>query len=381
MSKKDFEMVGSNIRLFRAFGIPVEINISWFIVFLLVLWSLTTGYFPLKYPALSPLSHLVMGLVGSLMLFVSVLLHELAHSYVAINNGVPIRRITLFLFGGVSQLSKEASDPRTELKIAIAGPLTSYVLMITFLVATLFVAKKSAQGVAGVLRYLAYINGALGTFNLIPGFPLDGGRVLRAALWGSTGDLRKSTYIASRVGTIIGFAFIVGGFLWVIFGQFVWGLWLVFIGFFLRQAAEAGYAHVLMESVLRGITVGDIMKSDVVTVPEDISIQSLIDDYFFRYHYDCFPVTFQGKLRGLIGLDDLRNLPRNRWGDTTVSQVMRTDIDNLTARASDEASEVLKRMIQGKCGKIPIVEGENVVGIITRKDIIEALRIFSDLGR
>lgn len=374
-------MVGSNIRLFRAFGIPVEINISWFIVFLLVLWSLTTGYFPLKYPALSPLSYLVMGLVGSLMLFVSVLLHELAHSYVAINNGVPIRRITLFLFGGVSQLSKEASDPKTELKIAIAGPLTSYVLMLIFLIATLIVAKGSAQGVAGVLRYLAYINGALGTFNLIPGFPLDGGRVLRAALWGSTGDLRKSTYIASRVGTIIGFAFIVGGFLSVIFGQFVWGLWLVFIGFFLRQAAEAGYAHVLMESVLRGITVSDIMKSDVVTVPEDISIQSLIDDYFFKYHYDCFPVTFQGKLRGLVGLDDLRNLPRNRWADTTVSQVMRTDIDNLTARASDEASEVLKRMIQGKCGKIPIVEGDNVIGIITRKDIIEALRIFSDLGR
>lgn len=381
MLKKVFDMVGSNITIFKAFGIPVEINISWFIVFLLVLWSLTTGYFPLNYPSLSPLSHLVMGLVGSLMLFVSVLLHELAHSYVAIKNGVPIRRITLFLFGGVSQLSKEAPDPRTELKIAIAGPLTSYVLMGIFLLVTPIVANANAQGAAGVLKYLAYINGALGTFNLIPGFPLDGGRVLRAALWGSTGNLRKSTYIASRVGTLIGFAFIAGGFLSVIFGQFVWGLWLVFIGFFLRQAAEAGYAHVLMESVLRGVTVGEIMKPNVVTVPEEISIQSLIDDYFFRYHYDCFPVTFQGRLRGMIGLDDLKNLPRNRWADTTVSQVMRRDVDSLTARASDDAAEVLKRMIQGKCGKIPIVEGENVVGIITHKDIIEALRIFSDLGR
>ncbi len=374
-------MIGSNIRLFKAFGIPVEINISWFIVFLLVLWSLTTGYFPLKYPTLSPLSYFLMGFVGSLMLFISVLLHEIAHSYVAKNNGVPIRRITLFLFGGISQLSKEAPDPKTELKIAIAGPLTSYVLMGLFILVYFIIAKSNLESVSGVIRYLAYINGALATFNLIPGFPLDGGRVLRAALWGATGDLRRSTYIASRVGTIIGFAFIAGGFLSAIFGQFILGLWLVFIGFFLRQAAEAGYAHVLMESVLKGITVGDIMKSDVVTVPEEISIQSLIDDYFFRYHYDCFPVTFQGRLKGLVGLDDLRNLPRQKWADTTVSQVMRKDLENLVAHASDDASEVLKRMIQGKCGKIPIVDGENVVGIITRKDIIEALRIFSDLGR
>jgi len=379
--KKVFAMIGSNIRLFKAFGIPVEINISWFIVFLLVLWSLTTGYFPFKYPALSPLSYFLMGFVGSLMLFISVLLHEIAHSYVAKNNGVPIRRITLFLFGGISQLSKEAPDPKTELKIAIAGPLTSYVLMGLFLLVYLVIARSNPESVSGVIKYLAYINGALATFNLIPGFPLDGGRVLRAALWGATGDLRRATYIASRVGTIIGFAFIVGGFLSAIFGQFILGLWLVFIGFFLRQAAEAGYAHVLMESVLKGVTVGDIMKPDVVTVPEDISIQSLIDDYFFRYHYDCFPVTFQGRLKGLVGLDDLRNLPRQRWAETTVSQVMRKDLENLVAHASDDASEVLKRMIQGKCGKIPIVDGENVVGIITRKDIIEALRIFSDLGR
>lgn len=374
-------MIGSNIKVFKAFGIPVEINVSWFIVFLLVLWSLTTGYFPLKYPALSPLSYLAMGVVGSLMLFVSVLLHEIAHSYVAKNSGVPIRRITLFLFGGISQLSKEAPDPKTELKIAIAGPLTSYVLMGIFLSINSIIIKTDLESVAGVIRYLAYINAALATFNLIPGFPLDGGRVLRAALWGATGDLRRSTYIASRVGTIIGFAFIGGGFLSAIFGQFIWGIWLAFIGFFLRQAAEASYAHVLVESILKGVTVGEIMKSDVVTVPEEISIQSLIDDYFFRYHYDCFPATSQGRLKGLIQLDDLRNIPRHRWLDTKVSQVMRKDLENLIAHTSDDASEVLKRMVQGHCGKIPIVDGENVVGIVTRKDIIEALRIISDLGK
>jgi Zn-dependent protease/CBS domain-containing protein len=374
-------MLRANIRLFTLFGIPIEINISWFIIFALVSWSLVSVYFPSNYPDLSVTYHWIMGLVAALFLFASVLLHELGHSYVAKTHGVPIKRITLFLFGGVSQLTKESSDPGTEIKIAIAGPGVSYVLMMVFF-AIYFLTTRGAspQGVAPVLKYLAYVNGLLGTFNLIPGFPLDGGRLLRALIWKITGDLRRSTYIASRVGGFVGFAFIAIGFLSVFTGRFIFGLWMVLIGFFLRQAAEASYVQVVISSALKGVMVRDIMKPEVVTVPEDITIQQLVDNYFFRYHFDCFPVSTESKLEGIITLNDLKALPRDRWHETLVRDVMQTDRSAVSVKPDDEVSQVLRRMVRDQCGKLPVIDGDRVVGIITRKDIMEALRVFSDLS-
>jgi Zn-dependent protease/predicted transcriptional regulator len=375
------EMLRTNIRLFRAFGIPIEINISWFIVFALVSWSLVSVYFPSNYPDLSVTAHWVMGLVAALLLFSSVVLHEIGHSYVAKTHGVPIKRITLFLFGGVSQLSKEASDPITEIKIAIAGPGVSYALMLVFFL-TYFAASRgnTPQGIAPVLKYLAYVNGLLGTFNLIPGFPLDGGRLLRAIIWKFSGDLRRSTYIASKVGGFVGLAFIALGFLSVFIGRFIFGLWMVLIGFFLRQAAEASYVHVVINSALAGVKVGDVMKPEVITVTEHLTIHDLVDSYFFRYHYDCFPVVSEGALRGLVTLDDLRNLPREKWRETYVRDVMQTDPTSLSVTTDDEVAQVLKRMVRDRCGKLPVVQGDKVIGIITRRDIMEALRVFSDLS-
>lgn len=374
-------MVHGNIRIFKAFGIPVELNISWFIIFALVSWSLVSGYFPTAYPNLSVGTYWGMGLIAALLLFVSVLLHELGHSYVAKTHGVPIRRITLFLFGGVSQLSKESADPRTEYMIAIAGPGVSFALMGIFLVLYRIISDAYTAGpVAPVLKYLAYVNGILGAFNLIPGFPLDGGRLLRAFIWTVTGDLQRSTFIASRVGSAIGLGFVALGFISVFTGRFIFGLWMVLIGFFLRQAAQASYLQVVVTNALKGVKVGDIMKSDVVTVPEDISVQDLIDNYFFRYHYDCFPVTAGGHLRGLVTLENIRHVPRNRWTQVLVSEVMLKDMDRLKVKPQDDAAEVLRRVVKERCGKMPVVDGETVVGIITRKDIMEALRIFSDLG-
>jgi Zn-dependent protease/CBS domain-containing protein len=374
-------MLRTNIRLFKAFGIPVEINISWFIVFALVSWSLVSVYFPSNYPGMSITAHWVMGLVAALLLFASVVLHELGHSYVALAHGVPIKRITLFLFGGVSQMSKEASDPVTEIKIAIAGPGVSYVLMVVFFL-TYFIASRgnTPQAVAPVLKYLAYVNGLLGTFNLIPGFPLDGGRLLRATIWKLSGDLRRSTYIASRVGGFVGIAFIAIGFLSVFTGRFIFGLWMVLIGFFLRQAAEASYVHVVINSALAGVKVGDVMKREVVTVAGDLTIHDLVDGYFFKYHYDCFPVTSGDTLLGLVTLDDLKHLPREKWHETYVRDIMQQDLSSLSVTTDDEVAAVLKRMVRDGCGKLPVVEGDKVIGIITRRDIMEALRVFSDLS-
>lgn len=374
-------MLRANIRLFKAFGIPIEINISWFIIFALVSWSLVSVYFPVNYPDLSVTAHWIMGLVAAILLFASVLLHELGHSYVAITHGVPIKRITLFLFGGVSQLTKESSDPGTEIKIAIAGPGVSYVLMIIFFAVYFLTARGgSPQGVAPVLKYLAYVNGLLGTFNLIPGFPLDGGRLLRALIWKITGDLRRSTYVASRVGRFVGFAFIGIGFLSVFMGRFIFGLWMVLIGFFLRQAAEASYVQVVISSALKGVMVRDIMKPEVITVTEDITVQELVDSYFFKYHFDCFPVSTESRLQGLVTLNDLKTLPRERWRETLVRDVMQTDRSAVSVRPDDEVSQVLRRMVRDQCGKLPVIDGDRLVGIITRRDIMEALRVFSDLS-
>jgi Zn-dependent protease/CBS domain-containing protein len=374
-------MLRTNIRLFKVFGIPIEINVSWFIIFALVSWSLVSLYFPAKYPDLSVASHWGMGLVAALMLFASVILHELGHSYVAKAHGVPIKRITLFLFGGVSQLTKESSNPMTEIKIAIAGPGVSYALMVVFF-ALYFVASRgnTPGSVAPVLKYLAYVNGMLGTFNLIPGFPLDGGRLLRAAIWRATGDLRRSTYIATRVGGIIGIVFIAIGFLSVFRGLFIFGLWMVLIGFFLRQAAEASYVQVVVNSALKGVKVGDIMKTEVVTVSPDLSVQDLVDSYFFRYHYDSFPVSQEGAVLGLVSLNDLKNLPRERWHDTRVREVMQTDLAALSVAPDEDVSLILRRAVRDQAGTLPVVEAGRIVGIITRRDIMEALRVFSDLG-
>jgi Zn-dependent protease/predicted transcriptional regulator len=375
-------MLRTNFRLFKVLGIPVEINISWFIIFALVSWSLVSLYFPSNYPDLSIASHWIMGLVASLLLFVSVVLHELGHSYVAKTHGVPIKRITLFMFGGVSQLSKESADPATEIKIAIAGPAVSYILMV-ILFGLYFAAVRGGihQGVAPVLKYLAYVNGILGTFNLIPGFPLDGGRLLRAVIWKTTGDLRKSTYAASRVGSFVGIAFIVIGIIGVFRGLFVFGLWMVLIGFFLRQAAEASYVQVVISGALKGVKVGEVMKADVVAVGRDLSVQDLVDGYFFRYHYDCFPVTEDGRLVGLVTLNDLKQLPRDQWAGKQVGDVMQTDLATLSVTRDEEVSDVLRRVVRDRCGKLPVVEGDRLVGIITRRDIMEALRVYSDLSQ
>lgn len=373
-------MFRTNIRLFKAFGIPIELNITWFIVFALVAWSLVSLYFPQNYRNHSVAAYWIMGIVAALLLFTSVVLHELGHSYVAKTHGVPIRKITLFLFGGVSQMTKESEDPVTEIKMAAAGPGVSFVLMAIFGGLYVLASRGHAFTAAQpVLKYLAYINGLLGAFNLIPGFPLDGGRLLRAGIWKATGDLRRSTYAATRVGGVVGLAFIVLGFLSVFRGQFIAGLWMVMIGFFLRQAAEASYFQVVTEGALKGMKVRDVMKTDVVTVPGSLTIADLVDDFFFKYHYDCFPVADAGRLEGLVTLNEVKHVPRDRWGTVSVGEVMQRDLESFTTAPDEDVSVVLGRVVRDRCGRLPVVESGRVVGIITRRDIMEALNVVSDL--
>ncbi len=375
-------MLKTSFTLFRVFGIPVEVNVSWFIIFLLVAWSLVSLYFPTNYPDMPVASYWIMGIVAALMLFASVILHELSHSYVAKTHGVPIRRITLFLFGGVSQMEREAQEPVTEIKIAIAGPAMSFVLMFVFFL--IYYGVRSAGetgGVAPVFRYLAIVNGMLGIFNLIPGFPLDGGRLLRAAIWKVTGNLTRATYVASRVGGIIGIVFVLFGFLAVFRGFFIFGLWMVMIGFFLRQASSASYFHVVMEDALRGFKVRDAMRKDFVSVPTGISVQDLVDDYVFKYHLDCYPVAEGRELRGLVAVEDIKSMPRRVWAQTRIADVMRKDVENLSVSLDDDLTGVLMKTAGQRCGHLPVVEANEIVGVVSRKDIVEAMNAMSGVRK
>ena len=254
-------------KLFKVIGIQISLDYTWFIIFALVAWTLSQGYFPSVVPGLAMWIYIAMGVVSSLLLFASILLHELSHSYVANRLGMDIRGITLFIFGGIAELSREPDDPRMELKIAIAGPIASGVLAILFwLIKEGLTAMALFPLVASVCSYLVIINIVVVIFNMIPGFPLDGGRVLRAIWWMKSGDLQRATMVAGRVGKGFALFLIFFGILQTFTGNIIGGLWMVFIGIFLQQAAESGYREVLIRNSLSGIRVGDVMTREVVTV-------------------------------------------------------------------------------------------------------------------
>lgn len=371
----------NQIRLFKVLGIPIKLDYSWFIIFLLITWTLAGGYFPQHYPDLTTTAYWIMGIVASLFLFFSVLFHELCHSYVAKRSGIPIRGITLFIFGGVAEITKEPPDPKTEFKVAVAGPLSSFFLSAIFFATSALAGRYALNpSIGAVLTYLGLINVILGGFNLIPGFPLDGGRVLRALLWHRSGDLRRATYVSSRIGGGFGLFLIIIGVFNVFSGDFISGIWFVFIGFFLRQAAEGGYRQVLLKQSLTGIFIKDLMISEVVSIQEDTPVDVAVEEYFFKYRYDGFPVVSDKKIRGLISLENIKALPKEQWSITRVGDVMDRDLDKLCIRPGEEAVNALAKMIKEGAGRLLVVENGDLLGLITRRDILQLFKIKTDLG-
>jgi Zn-dependent protease len=270
-------MPGS-IRIGKIAGIDIQVNVSWLVILVLLTFSLAVSWFPATVPRQSTVIYWALGFIAALLLFVSVLLHELAHSLVARAHDLPVKSITLFIFGGVSDLEQEPQSPGVEFQIAIVGPLTSLVIgAVTFVTGALI--GSNAPLVAAVLGYLGVTNLLLGVFNLIPGFPLDGGRVLRAIIWAVTGSLRRATRAATLVGQVIAYLFILAGVFLFFSGDFINGLWFGFIGWFLLQAAQAANSQVMLESVFKGVTVGQLMSLAPLTAPDNISVQQLVDGY------------------------------------------------------------------------------------------------------
>ena len=365
------------IPLGRVLGIPLELDYSWFLVFALLTWVLAVGHYPAEFKGWPPSLYWIMGAATAVMLFVSVLLHELGHSVVARRYKIPVRRITLLIFGGVSQIEAEAATAGADFRIAVAGPLVSLALAAFFAVL-----KPVVGGVSPLLalvQYLAYINVALALFNLIPGFPLDGGRGLRAVVWGLTGDFHRATRIAASVGRGFAFVFILVG-VWQVFGgNFVGGLWIAFIGWFLESAAVAQTQQVVLQDLLGGHTVAEAMSHDLVTVPRDATLQQLVDQHILTSGRRSFLVQRDHAVLGLLTLHHVVQIPRAQWGATIAEQAMIPAARMRSARPDAELKTALAEMDRDGVGQLPVMVDHRVVGMLRREDIISFLRAAQQL--
>jgi Zn-dependent protease/CBS domain-containing protein len=371
-------MPGS-FRIGKIAGIDIDINVSWIIILVLLTVSLATGWFPQLYPGWSSGTYWVVGLISALLLFVSVLLHELAHSFVARRRGLPVKNITLFIFGGVSNIEREPTSPGVEFQMAVVGPLTSLLIGIVCFLLQLPL-RGSNSPLEGILFYLAVTNVLLGVFNLIPGFPLDGGRVLHSIIWKITGSMRQATRAATLAGQIIAYLFIFVG-IWLFFtGYILDGIWLGFIGWFLLSAAQSANSQAMLASVFRGVTVGEVMNPKPATVPANISLQQLIDAYFLPGALRYALVMQADHLAGLITLGDIRHVPREQWAHLPVSQAM-VPLERLHVVSPQQSlNDVLPLMAGRDVNQLPVVQNDTLVGILSRDAIVQYLEVRRGLG-
>jgi Zn-dependent protease/CBS domain-containing protein len=368
-------------RIGRVFGIEIEVDWTWFIILAIFVLALSGGLFQDKLPGLSLPARWLFALITALLFFSSVLLHELAHSVVARRSGLGITGITLFIFGGVSKMADEPRSPAMELKIAIAGPATSVALsVIFFLLWHVMGAVSGAEVVVIICYYLGLMNGMLAAFNLLPGFPLDGGRVLRAGLWRALANLGEATRIASYLGQGLGVMLIVLGIASLV-GLFRFGsIWLAFIGWFLIQAAQASYQQLVLRQALSTMPVSRIMTPEVVWVPADTTLDQVVHDYVMAYNHPAFPVLDGETVLGLLCLSDIRSVPRERWAYTTARQTVPPLSGEHTISPSANAWEALVRITSGQCGRLLIVTEGRLQGIVSRTDIMRAMRMRVELG-
>lgn len=367
-------MNGSSLRgawkIGTVMGIPIRIHFSWLIVFGLITWLLSSRYFPQVTPDLPFVSYWVNGVLAALLLFASVAFHELAHSWVAQRYRLKIESITLFIFGGVAQLKGEPPHPRAEFWIAIAGPLSSFLLSVVFF----FLTMNTTGGSKALFAYLARLNLILGIFNLIPGFPMDGGRVLRSAIWGKKKDYFYATQKASSVGKGIALFLIFFG-LFSIFTGGPSGIWWMFIGWFLYSAAQASYQQATLQEILSGIKVKDIMVREMQTLDPSISLDEAVDRYFLKYGYGGFPVMDRGKFLGILTLKEVKNVPREDWARVKVSEVYVPHESRWEVSPEADVMKALELMIREDKGRIIVTDRDQVVGLITRNGIARYVQI------
>ncbi|NLF32549.1 MAG: CBS domain-containing protein [Planctomycetes bacterium] len=373
-------MFGRAIKLFTVFGFTVKLDPSWLIIMGLIVWSLAGVVFPSAYQGLHWGAYLAMGLVAALGLFASIVIHELSHSLVARRYGLPMKGITLFLLGGVAEMRDEPPSAKAEFMMAIAGPAASVVLGVVLIGAGVLGALAGWAGpVVGVVQWVGFINIILAVFNMIPGFPLDGGRVLRATLWHFKGDLQRATRTASNVGSGFGAVLIGLGVLSLLWGNPIGGLWWILIGLFVRSAAKSGYQQVLIRQALQGEPVRRFMNTEPVTVAPSVSLEDLVENYVYRYHYKMFPIVDGEHLAGCVNTQQIRKVPRDQWAHRTVGELASGCTDANTIAPDADAVQAFQRMNQHQVSRLMVVQDGELQGILALKDLLKFLSMKLEL--
>lgn len=377
-------MFRGGIPIGKAFGISLRLHYSWFLIFALVTWSLAAVYFPSTHPSWNLSMKIGAGIITSVLFFASVLLHELMHSLVALREGIQIRSITLFVLGGVSEMTGEPKTPQDEFRMAGAGPLSSLVLGGIFW--GIYFALKgnviiAVQFISAICYWLGLINVLLGVFNLIPGFPLDGGRVFRSLLWWRSKNLQSATKIASNIGRAVGFLFILGGIWFIFTGNWINGIWFALIGWFLESAAVGSYRQLLLSDMLKGHVVSEVMTQDCTVVPPDISVERLVNDNILTSGRRCFPVVSGDRAEGFITLHNIKTIPRQSWATTPAREAMTPLAEVKTVSPNEDLNSVLQILVENDINQVPVVYENKIVGIVARDNIINFINVRNELNR
>ena len=369
----------ASIKLGRIWGIPIGLHWSLLLVFALLTSSLAAGYLPDQYRRLSEPAAWLLAAVTSVLFFASILLHELGHAYVALRSKIPVEGITLFIFGGVAQIGGQPKSPGVEFRVAAGGPLVSLALAILF--GVLYLLDRGIPYLAAPSLWLARINLMLLLFNLLPGYPLDGGRLLRAAVWHFTGDERRGLRVAVVAGQLVAFGMMGWGALTILNGRFADGAWLIFIGWFLQNATAAEQASATLQGQLQGRTVAQAMVMvDEPRVPSRLKLRQLVDDFVLASGLRHFLVVDDGQPRGLVTLRDVTQVPRERWDWVSVSEVMAPWSRLASVRPDTALLSALQVMDDQRVGQLPVVDGDRLVGLLTREEVLHYLRLRAELG-
>lgn len=369
----------SSFTIGRIAGIEIGVHWSWLFIFVLITWSFAQGLLKHYFPEWSDGRRWAIGAIVALIFFASLLLHELSHSLLAKARGIPVRGITLYLFGGVSSLGREAQSAREEFMIAIVGPLTSLALGAVFAILWA-VLRPSAPGGAAIAGYLAFINGALAAFNLLPAFPLDGGRVFRSIIWARNRDILRATRTAAKVAEYVAYGLMVAGAAQILFYNFVGGMWTILIGVFLRGASAASYQELVEQKTLQGVTAGEVASTAYDPVPPDMTVAQLVEEHVLTRHGRYYPVVAGEELLGLITLADIRHHERAEWPKTTLFRVM-TPFERLrTVSPGESAINALHVMAEADIHQVPVVEGRRLLGIISRGDILRLIQVRREMA-
>lgn len=374
-------MLTNKIPLFSLLGFRVSLDYTWFLLAILIVWSLARGYFPGVITDLPPETALLMGIFGALGLFASIILHEFSHALVARRFDIPMSGITLFVFGGVAEMEAEPPDAKSEFLMAIAGPIASFVLGGLFYSIALALPDATANApLSAVFLYLGLINGVLATFNLIPAFPLDGGRVLRAAVWWWTGDLQKATKMAAATGRLLGSLLMALGVFSIVTGSFLAGMWQALIGLFIIGAARSSEVHAILSAVLENVPVRRLMVANPISIPAETTIRDLIETYFYRYSHKAFPVTRDGRLAGCVRLGDVGRVAAGDRARLTAGDLAAMNGIDATVRPDASVLDALKIMRDQNTSRLMVTENGTLRGMLTMRDIMNYVTVRQQIG-